>query len=82
MNMQWIGFILLPLVLGLAACAGTQTFTPVARAGDTVALTVGWQKDLQRKIKAIGGIWDPDQQLWYAPEENARRAGLTDRIVR
>lgn len=41
-----------------------------------------FEKDLQRKIKAIGGTWDPDRKLWYAPEDSARRAGLSDRIVR
>ena len=41
-----------------------------------------FEKNLQRQIKSIGGTWDPNRKLWYAPEEYARRAGLSDRIVR
>lgn len=40
------------------------------------------ERDLQRKVKAIGGTWDPGKKLWYAPEEYIRRIGLTKRIVR
>ena len=40
------------------------------------------EKDLQRKIKAIGGTWDARKKLWYAPEEYVRRIGLTKRVVR
>jgi hypothetical protein len=40
--------LLLPLLGGLVGCAGTQTFTTAARAGETVALAVGYQKTLKR----------------------------------
>jgi hypothetical protein len=36
-------FLILLLLLWIAACVGTQTFTPIARPGDTVALAVGRQ---------------------------------------
>ena len=42
-------FMILPLLGWLAACVGTQTFTPAARPGDTIALAVGWQKNLARQ---------------------------------
>lgn len=35
-------------LLGLAGCAGTETFTRFARAGDTVAVAVGWRQNLNR----------------------------------
>lgn len=41
-----------------------------------------FEKDLQQKIKAIGGIWNPGEKIWYAPEEHVQRIGLEDRIVR
>lgn len=40
------------------------------------------EKDLQRQIKAIGGTWNANKKLWYAPEAYVRRIGLTKRIVR
>lgn len=41
-----------------------------------------FEKELQRQIKAIGGTWDAQRKLWFAPEDSARRIGLGDRIVR
>jgi hypothetical protein len=40
------------------------------------------EKDLQRQVKAIGGTWNANKKLWYAPEEYIKRIGLTKRIVR
>ena len=40
------------------------------------------EKDLQRQIRSIGGLWDPRRKLWYAPAEDVKRLGLNDRIVR
>ncbi len=40
------------------------------------------ERDLQRQVKAIGGIWDPGKKLWFAPEEYIKRIGLAKRIVR
>jgi len=62
-------FMMLPLLVWLGACVGTQTFTPVARQGDTVALGVGWQKSLVRQdvtvtiTDALGTI------VTYAPND-------------
>jgi hypothetical protein len=57
--------------------------TPPPKLTPCVPLRIRYfEKDLQRMVKAIGGTWDPDQKLWYAPEDSARRAGLSDRIVR
>ena len=41
-----------------------------------------FEKDLQRRIRAAGGLWDPRRKLWYAPEEYVKRLGLGNRIVR
>ena len=41
-----------------------------------------YEKDLQRQIKAIGGNWDRQRKLWYAPEEYVKKIGLANRIVR
>ena len=40
------------------------------------------EKDLQSRIRSIGGLWDPRRKLWYAPAEDVKRLGLNDRIVR
>lgn len=40
------------------------------------------ERELQRNIKAIGGQWDPNARLWYAPEAQVRKIGLANRIVR
>lgn len=41
-------FLLTLIAVVITGCASTQTFSTVARAGDTVALAVGWQKTLSR----------------------------------
>jgi len=38
------------------------------------------ETDLRKQIKTAGGIWDRSQQLWFLPEEEARRLGLVERI--
>lgn len=43
MALVWV-----PVVFGLSGCAGTKSFTTAARAGDTVALAVGWNKSVSR----------------------------------
>lgn len=40
------------------------------------------EKELQQKVKAIGGIWNAAEKLWYAPEAYVQRIGLEGRIVR
>ena len=50
MNMRaLIGFVVVvSVVFGISGCAGTKTFGTAARAGDTVALAVGWNKNISR----------------------------------
>jgi len=43
-----LGLALISIVTGLSGCAGTKAFTTAARAGDTVALAVGWNKNVSR----------------------------------
>ena len=40
------------------------------------------ERNLQRQIKAIGGTWDANRKLWYAPEADIKKIGLANRIVR
>ncbi len=45
-----LGIVLFLLVLQLnSACTGLNSFGLAARSGDTVALALGWQKDLERQ---------------------------------
>jgi hypothetical protein len=41
-----------------------------------------FEKDLQRRVRTAGGLWDPKRKLWYAPEETVRQLGLVGRVVR
>lgn len=43
-----LGLALISTVPGLSGCAGNKAFTTAARAGDTVALAVGWNKNVSR----------------------------------
>lgn len=38
--------------------------------------------DLRRQVKAVGGMWDPAERLWFVPEEYVRRLGLVQRVVK
>jgi hypothetical protein len=49
MNLPFRFLLALAALSGLSACVGVQTFTPAARQGDTVALALGWQKNLARQ---------------------------------
>jgi len=40
--------LMVPLVAGLGGCAGTKSFSSAVRAGDTVALSVGWNVNVSR----------------------------------
>ena len=56
---------------------------PKPRATPRVPVRIQYfEKDLQRRIRAAGGLWDPRRKLWYAPEEYVKRLGLGNRIVR
>jgi len=39
------------------------------------------EKELQKIIKSIGGYWDKENRLWFAPEYQVHQVGLQDRIV-
>jgi hypothetical protein len=61
----------------------TTVAKPERRTTPIVPLRIHYtEKDLQRQVKAIGGTWDANKKLWYAPEEYVRRIGLAGRIVR
>lgn len=45
--------VLLSLVFVLSGCAGQRAFTTAARAGDTVALPLGWAKNLTRQNTTV-----------------------------
>ncbi|MHB8622355.1 MAG: hypothetical protein ACYC9J_05810 [Sulfuricaulis sp.] len=60
---------LLPVMWGAAGCVGTQTFTPAARAGDTVALAVGWQKNLARQNVTVTITDASGTVTTYAPND-------------
>jgi hypothetical protein len=56
---------------------------PKPRHTPRVPVRIQWnEKDLQRRAKAAGGLWDPRRKLWYVPEERVRQLGLAGRIVR
>lgn len=38
--------------------------------------------ELRRQIKALGGMWDPGERLWFVAEEHVRRLGLVQRVVK
>src|ERR1700687_4184575 len=75
MDMRFLFYLVMaPFFLALAACSGTQTFTPAARAGDTVTLAVGWQKTLQRQNLTVT-ITDANNSVTtYLPNDAHVRA--------
>ncbi len=75
MDMRFIFyFIMAPIFFALAACSGTQTYTPIARAGDTVSLAVGWQKTLLRQNLTVT-ITDANNSVTtYSPNDAHVRA--------
>ena len=62
------------LWLGLASCAGTQTFTTAARAGDTVALAVGWNKAIARQNITVTITPSSGPVVTYRPNDPNVRA--------
>ena len=40
------------------------------------------ETELRKQIKTAGGMWDPSAQLWFVPEEEARKLGLVQRIAK
>lgn len=63
--------LLFPL---LAACMGAQTFTPATRAGDTVALAVGWQLNLSRQNLTVTITPSSGSPVVYPPNDERVRA--------
>jgi hypothetical protein len=48
-----------------------------------LGLRLGFEETgLRKQIKAAGGLWDPAQKLWFVPEEEVRRLGLLERVVK
>lgn len=41
----------------------------------------GFEQDLRRRIKASGGVWLPERQLWRVRFKDVLRMGLKKRIV-
>lgn len=68
------GLLLLPVILWLAACTAAQTFTPAARAGDTVALAVGLKKNLIRQNMTVTITPSVGAPITYAPNDPRVRA--------
>ena len=40
------------------------------------------EAELRQCIKAVGGLWDPAQRLWFVPEKEVRRLGLVQWVVK
>jgi len=74
MNLRLQYLLIIPLLLALVACAGTQTFTPAARAGDTVTLAVGWQKKLVRQNLTVKITGSDNVTTTYLPNDAHVRA--------
>ena len=56
--------------------------TPASTYSPRVPVQIQYfENDLQPQLKAIGGTWDSNKKLWYAPEEYVHRLGLSDRIA-
>ena len=70
----WLLMILLALMSGVIGCAGTQTFTPAVRSGDTVALPVGWQQTLVRQNLTVTVTPSSGSPVTYLPNDPKVRA--------
>lgn len=47
-----------------------------------VGVRVAWgEKELARSVRTAGGTWEPEVRLWMMTLGQAKRLGLTDRIV-
>lgn len=68
---------LLPLILfliALAGCSGVQTFPNMARAGDTVSIGMGWQKQFKRSNTTVTITPSVGAPIVYLPNDPALRA--------
>ena len=47
-----------------------------------VALRIGWrERDLRRRVKSAGGLWDPVRRVWILRRDVAERLDLLHQIV-
>jgi hypothetical protein len=62
-------------------------WTPRARAPrrrdeDIVAVRIFYREtELRERAKRLGGVWRPAQKVWEVTWADARRLGITDRVV-
>ena len=55
---------------------------PRRRNEDIVALRIGYHEaDLRERAKRLGAVWRPIQRLWEITWLDAKRLGLSDRVV-
>lgn len=48
----------------------------------TVAVRIGWREtDLRRRVKSVGGWWDPEARLWHLRRDHVERLSLLHRVV-
>ena len=56
--------------------------TPRRRDDDIVPVRIhNHEGDLRERAKRLGAIWRPAQKLWEITWGDARRLGITDRVV-
>lgn len=69
-----IGVVPILLCLASAGCVALQTFPPAARPGDTVALGIGWNKELSRQAVTVTITPNGATPITYAPGDARIRA--------
>jgi len=58
-------------------------FAPKRYYTRRVGIQVGFQEtELRKQTKAAGGMWGPAERLWFIPEEEVRKLGLVQRVVK
>lgn len=67
-------FMMLPLLGGLAGCAGNVSLPAAARAGDTIALGAGWKNKFERESLTVAITGADSQVVTYSPGDPAVRA--------
>jgi len=58
----------------IQGCSGEKSFSNTARAGDTVALALGWQKHFKRSNTTVSIIPSSGPPITYLPNDTAVRA--------
>jgi hypothetical protein len=52
------------------------------RENEIVAVRIAWDEtDLRERAKRLGAVWRPAQEVWEMHWSDARRLGLTSRVV-